>query len=439
MAKRKFTPRPYPTDESCPCGSKRPYRDCCARKRFRYEIDARGQIVKSVPIHKKLKPVLKDALAHFKEVYGRKPKPCDRVFFEQFLESEEDFWRSVIQAGRSANIREEILFAWRRTGLLVAADSIDLMSDFDLREWEGAVREFRRLRRRRVDPYHVFTYLNAVDYEVYKRCVSLLDYSIIITASCLSGVHDLQCEADFYRFQLALTGLRSLRTVRKMYENRYDDDCLSVARGIYEAYLRMKFIRLDDQGAKRFHAMTMVIAGVFKRKQHPNGRLDRRICVDASTGQEFDFQISNREIIKRSSFSLEQALYDDIYPYLSSFVHPDIFEEVVRLHREKTIKIDRDGDPVLAIILVLSVSLLLAIELEQSSFLTKTRKRDLSFHIRTCSNIVASLISSPSVLSQGRVPPALFRFYGFELSSGENGVAPEPSDAMERNTPHKSE
>jgi hypothetical protein len=51
--------------------------------------------------------------------------------------------------------------------------------------------------------------------------------------------------------------------LREMYITRYDDDCLSIARAVYEAYLRMKLLRLAPANAERFEAMLAHELGAY--------------------------------------------------------------------------------------------------------------------------------------------------------------------------------
>jgi hypothetical protein len=63
-----------------------------------------------------------------------------------------------------------------------------------------------------------------------------------------------------------------------MYITRYDDDCLSIARAVYETYLRMKLLRLVPTTAERFEAMLAHEVGAYQTKIKKNGKPDYNVC-----------------------------------------------------------------------------------------------------------------------------------------------------------------
>jgi hypothetical protein len=131
---RRMKTRLYPSIEPCPCGSGLSYGDCCRKKKFRFEVDKRGNVLKAVKIHPRLKPVLEDTLTRFREVFGRKPGKDDPAMFEQYLTGEQDYWQIVERIGKSAGIRDELIFAYRRSGFIVGEHSRDLMSASEYKE-----------------------------------------------------------------------------------------------------------------------------------------------------------------------------------------------------------------------------------------------------------------------------------------------------------------
>src|ERR1700716_1225925 len=159
--------RLYPKEDPCPCGSNLPYSDCCKRKKFRFEIDQRGNVRKRLKVHPRLKPVLEDAFLEFKQMFGRKPGRSDPVVFNHHLNGEDDFWQQARTVGRAADVREELIFAWRRSGFIVGEHSRALMPDSEYEEWENAMEEYFLLKEGGHDPFFVFTYLSGEEYEKY--------------------------------------------------------------------------------------------------------------------------------------------------------------------------------------------------------------------------------------------------------------------------------
>jgi Family of unknown function (DUF5677) len=209
--------------------------------------------------------------------------------------------------------------------------------------------------------------------------------------------------------------MRSLRTIREMYNTRYDDDCLSIARAVYEAYLRMKFLRLDPGSAERFEAALAHEIGAYKTKISKKGKPQYGICVDPETGKEFKMTISNREILDISDFPLEEPLYYDLYPVLSGHVHPDLTQDALRSIAAKRADIAREGDPVRFLTIIVSVCILLLLEAAECAFLRRRTRRDVQYVIKTLGKGLLALITAETIVDRMTVPPSIYQFFGLRI------------------------
>jgi hypothetical protein len=371
--------QPYPLSGACPCGSELSYGQCCKRKNFEFTLDKRGNVLRSIKIHPRLKPMLEDASRRFMKVFGRKPGRGDPVFFQQHLASEEDYWQNVRTAGKSAGTRDELIFAWRRSGFIVGKHSRKIMPDNEYQEWKDAIDEYFILKEEGVDPFHVFTYLSGEDYEKYKALVDRLDDGIIAVGSALSEPKKIRDSANYFRYLLMGRAIRSLRTIREMYRTRYDDDCLAIIRTVYEAYLRMKLLRLAPKSSERFEAMIAHELGAYQTKLRKNGRPSYDTCVDPKTGKEYKIIISNREILDISDFTLDEPLYYDLYPLLSGFVHPEFVQEAIKSVTGHDASQSSASDSIRAIIIVTTICILLLSEIAECIFLRDRTKRDVLY------------------------------------------------------------
>jgi uncharacterized protein DUF5677/SEC-C motif-containing protein len=417
MSARQSKPKskysPYPVNEPCPCGSALPYGQCCKRKSFRFEVDGRGNIHKRLELHPRLKPLLEDTSLRFRKMFGRQPRPSDPVVFEHHLSGEDDYWGHASTAARAAGVQEELIFAWRRSGFIVGRHSRKLMPENEYEEWTDAIDEYFALKEAGADPFHVFTYLSDKEYEHYKTLVEQLDHAIIALGFALTDPKGFKGTASYFRYLLINRSLRSLRTIREMYATRYDDDCLSIARAVYEAYLRMKLLRLDPASAERFEAMVVHKVGAYKTKMKKNGQPDYSICIDPQSGKEYRIVISNREILDVSDFPLDEPLYYGLYPLLSGFVHPDLVEDALKT--TKKANASRNGDPIRAIILVLTICILLLLETAESKFLRRRTKRDVLHVVKTLSKGLVALIASDTILKRMEVPLSVYHFFGLDV------------------------
>lgn len=398
----------YPGNRSCPCGSNIVYQKCCKQKKFRYEIDDRGNIRKSLKIHPRLKPVLDEAFERFKSLFGRRPRGSDPVLFDNHLNGNDDFWQTTQTVFRAADTPDELFFAYRRSGFLVGEHSLDQMPDSEHREWTDAIDEYFALRALGHDPFHVFTYLNGSEYEKYKLLVGLIDSTIIALGFSHTNPKKFESAASYFRYLLLLRAVRSLRTIREMYNTRYDDDCLAIARAVYETYLRMKLLRLEPSSSRRFEAMAAHAAGRFPSKLRKNGQPHRWICIDPQTGEEFDINISNQTILDISDLQLDGQLYSDLYPLLSGFVHPEFVGELLKSTAGEPYK----NDPIRAITLVTAICILLLKEVVESSFLRALTKRDLNHVMKKLRKHLADFVSTETIMNRQNVPSSIYDLVG---------------------------
>jgi len=83
----------------------------------------------------------------FREKFGREPGPHDPLFFDPDADTPQPFSRErsleeSTQAMRMAGIRPEVIYAHRKTGLIVTADNRDKLSKEAMAEWEAAIDEY---------------------------------------------------------------------------------------------------------------------------------------------------------------------------------------------------------------------------------------------------------------------------------------------------------
>jgi hypothetical protein len=297
------------------------------------------------------------------------------------------------------------------------------MSDLEYEEWEEAMDEYFALKELGYDPFFVFTYLSGEEYEIYKQLITLLDHAIIALGNALAKPKTLKESPAYFRYLLSSRAIGSLRTIREMYNSRYDDDCLSIIRGVYESYLRMKLLRLHPESSERFEASIAHELGAFPNKFKKNGQPNFDICIDPSTGKEININITNREIIDVSDFYLERELFHEVYPLLSGYVHPDLSGAAIESLRSKRITLDRVGDPVRAIVLILFICTLLMLETAQSNFISSIKRRDLLYVAKQVSRKLLDMVTCETILKRGSVPPSIYKFFGLRLEVDATGSA----------------
>lgn len=96
--------------------------------------------------------VLKEQTIAFREKFGRDPGPNDPIFFDPDSDEprpirEADFTEASVEAMRLAAIDPALIYAFKKTGMLVTEENLDKWSQEDLDEWNAALHEFEVARR----------------------------------------------------------------------------------------------------------------------------------------------------------------------------------------------------------------------------------------------------------------------------------------------------
>lgn len=125
----------------CPCESGRKYKHCCLDKKFEWTVADHGLIMRSIPISEELKPVLAQQIERFVTRHGREPGPNEPLFPEL---AEENLCKTLVNAMERVNMRPEIIYAYKKTGLLVTEFNRDYIPENDIDEFEYAIEEYRR-------------------------------------------------------------------------------------------------------------------------------------------------------------------------------------------------------------------------------------------------------------------------------------------------------
>lgn len=95
-----------------------------------------------------MSPELEDAFQEqrklFIEKFGREPNDDDPIFFDPDADTpqpypEEKYTEESIEAMRKAGIDERYINAYKKTGLIVTQENIDLMTPKELAEFEEAM------------------------------------------------------------------------------------------------------------------------------------------------------------------------------------------------------------------------------------------------------------------------------------------------------------
>jgi hypothetical protein len=111
-----------------------------------------GEAEKITPINHETAEIIAQQKKLFREQFGREPGPDDPLFFDpgvaapEFLsvESQEEIWKSLLQAAGDSEIDPAIVYAMNKTGRIVTETNAQFLTDAELQEWHDAVDEYHQ-------------------------------------------------------------------------------------------------------------------------------------------------------------------------------------------------------------------------------------------------------------------------------------------------------
>lgn len=162
---------------TCPCESGRRYASCCKLRALKWVVDEDGGVYKQVPVVPEARELLENASEDFLRVFEREPrKDSDPVFLFKYVLGEEELERQTVEAMRTAGVRPHLIYAYQKTGgLLLTRENEKLATTKDVEDWDAAISEYYRLKRKPPKPHPVEILLALLEEEV-DSCIICLGY-----------------------------------------------------------------------------------------------------------------------------------------------------------------------------------------------------------------------------------------------------------------------
>ena len=144
-------------NKPCPCGSGKKYKSCCYDLNFDYLIDEKGNISRAIPFSREIKEELEKYInfqeRRFKKIFGREMEPEDPLLFESVYNEEfGEFNIVLIESMKKVGVASELIYAFKKTGLLLSEGNKDKMPKNNQKEWFDAIDEYLELRAKGIDP-----------------------------------------------------------------------------------------------------------------------------------------------------------------------------------------------------------------------------------------------------------------------------------------------
>jgi hypothetical protein len=170
------------------------------------------------------------------------------------------------------------------------------------------------------------------------------------------------------------------------------DGGLYLCRSMYEAVLRIRYLKYEPQKAEIFLALSGVEIGLYDYKRKGN-RTDWNILVDKNTGVNINVNLSNHKMASASGKRLDVDVYAILFRYMSKFVDPNVDTLNKHFSEETGFAIHVDDNPFEGLLICSFVLILLFSELSQLNCFSVTQKRDARFACKKIARILLSIES----------------------------------------------
>jgi uncharacterized protein YchJ len=135
--------KPFPSNNFCPCNSGVKYKKCCQPKGVDYYLRD-GKVVREEALLGEQRADFEKQKQDFLSRYGRKPTEEEeglmRISAGNFVDLNLVIEKDLIKRGAP----DEVVYAFRKTGILVSPENHDQISVSELQKWESAIDEYRR-------------------------------------------------------------------------------------------------------------------------------------------------------------------------------------------------------------------------------------------------------------------------------------------------------
>lgn len=310
--------------EKCPCGSGRTYGRCCKKRDFNWERRAEGEIVRSAPISDDLRTVLRAQDAEFIEIFGRKPRASDPVFFQKFYTSEQDLMRTTLKAMKAAGSPEPLVYAYKKTGRIVTAKNKNLLTPHELAEWNSAIDEYyeRDGSGEEIDAFEYHDEINQFLLDATRRNQivggSFIDRHFNNYRRRNNAVSEIESAVAFATTNF----VRCLKSIHILIDESVAFDAYHLVRAMYENYLTVKYL-YENPGAKEaFSAQLGTVLGTHKLAESRSGVPRQSEIIEIKTGKRIS--IPSRWAMASSLGADDIELYNSLYRTLSSYAHSEI-------------------------------------------------------------------------------------------------------------------
>lgn len=303
----------------CPCGSGKKYKQCCINKEYKYVTYEDGTIAKKIKIdNPEIWRELERQRESFVATFGREPMGDDPLFYN-FNDPIEKYQAEIISVMEQVGIAPQLIYAFKKTGLLVTEENMNKISDLDLEIWKNAIKEYSNITNPKIDLFDRIM-------QETNNCIHL--YSLLISkwGDISSEDISLFSQHEYIFFCLTKT-LKSMRSILNQLDSILIEDSYILLRSIHENYLNIVYVvnkpeKLSDLIAEKVG----VERGTHKYDIKPNGKENKQILVEISSGKKIQIGrgTTGYDMASCSKYIEDTIIYDLLYKFASYFTHTNL-------------------------------------------------------------------------------------------------------------------
>lgn len=336
-------------NDPCPCGGGKKYKKCCKGKDIAWEQDDVGDFYQVISVNGRLEELVEQLDEDIYKHFERERLPDDPLMLHTLMFSDKDRERKMVEAMEKAGTNPAFIYAYKKTGILITDEMAERVPGSLVDKWDSAVdeyydfggdpeeesedKQFESKLNRLVDDIDSLIYLFGICVKKYFN-ESHPDDAAPDGAEMLSPV-------AYMGLNVAMSQ-RTLRSIKHLIVEGYNEDALKLVRGIYENYLHITLVKYKpDSVISLVDAKYGIRDGSFKYLKK-NGKEDRRKVVRCSNGDVYVSSISGHKMAESSNRKFDVEFYSLFYKKTSDVVHPSGFSIRDYVRDDKLSPLDSD-------------------------------------------------------------------------------------------------
>ncbi len=369
-------------NDPCPCGSGRKFKKCCKGKDIVWEQDKDGDFYRAIPVEGKLEELIERVDDEICRHFERERLPDDPLMPHSLMYSDRDTERKMVEVMEKMGTNPAFIYAYKKTGILLTEEMVERAPGSLVDEWDDAVDEYYDFGG---DPEE-----ESEDRQFESKLNLLIDdidsliflFGIFVKKYCNEDYPDdsapegaeILSPVAYMGLNLARS-LRTLRSIKHLIVDDYDEDALKLVRGIYENYLHIILVRYKpDSIISLVDAKYGLRDGSFKYLEK-DGKVNDRKVVCCSNGNIYLSNISGYKMAESSGRDFDVEFYDLFYQRASEVVHPSVFNIRDYFRDNKLSPLDSDLK-VEAVVYSIFIGCLIIVEITAINHLPTSLRED---------------------------------------------------------------